>query len=78
MTDKPRPLIEPLPSGCYRDPLQVAIASLRRRHARAAVICYLLVLLFRGVPAQSCGKGRNHRSEKCYVEAQGVTCHGGR
>lgn len=75
MTEKPRPLIEPLPSGCYRDPLEVAIDA----EEKTCEGCrHLLIVLFHGVPAQSCQKGRKHRSSKCYVEAQGTTCQGGR
>lgn len=75
MTDKPRPLIEPLPSSHYRDPLVVAIDAEEK-------ICkgcrHLLVVLFHGVPEQGCEKGRKHRSPKCYVDAHGATCQGGR
>ena len=75
MTEKPRPLIEPLPSGCYRDPLEVVIES----EEQTCKGCrHLLVVLFHGVPAQGYEKGRKRRSPKCYAEAQGTTCQGGR
>ena len=82
MTEKPRPLIEPLQSSHYRDPLVVAIDAEEKTCDAEEKTCkgcrHLLIVLFHGVPAQSCQKGRKHRSPKCYVEAQGTTCQGGR
>ena len=75
MTEKSRPLIEPLPKGYYRDPLEVVIESEEQTFKGCR---HLLVVLFHGVPAQGCEKGRKHRSPKCYVEAHGATCQGGR
>ena len=76
MTDKPRPITPALPSRCYgRDPLDILIES---EGATCKGCKHLLVVLFHGIPAQSCEKGRKHRSAKCYVQASGTTCQGGR
>ena len=37
MSEKPRPLIEPLPQGYYRDPLEVVIESADREKRRLSL-----------------------------------------
>ena len=76
MTDKPKPLTPTLPSHCYgRDPLDIIIEA---EGATCKGCRYLNIVLFHGIPAQSCEKGRKRRSAKCYVQAAGTTCQGGR
>lgn len=76
MTYKPSPITPTLPGRFYgRDPLDIVI---EKEIATCRGCKHLLVVLFHGIPAQSCDKGRKRRSAKCYTQAAGTTCQGGR
>lgn len=78
MTDKPTPLTAILPSHCYgRDPLDILIEKERHeqpckgcKHDRGEMVF--------GKRVQDCAKGRKRRNSKCYEDAIGPTCQGGK
>lgn len=78
MIDKPTPLTKTLRSFEYgRDPLEILIE--KERHEQPCKGCkHDNGQMVFGKRVHDCAKGRQRRNSKCYEDAIGPTCQGGK
>lgn len=78
MTDRPKSLSNTLPSSHYsRDPLDILIERERHETPRKGCAHDLGHMVF-GKRVHDCAKGQKKRNDKCYEDATGPTCKGGK